>query len=49
MKVVFENSATKLVTKSISNAQIHASNEYMQTFVGVANKCVSQWFRYVSN
>jgi hypothetical protein len=28
-RVVFEKSVTKLVTESISNAQIHASNEYL--------------------
>jgi hypothetical protein len=27
MRVVFKKSATKLVTQSISNAQIHAPNE----------------------
>jgi hypothetical protein len=31
---VFDKSATKLVTQSISNARIHASNEYLQTFMG---------------
>jgi hypothetical protein len=34
MRVVFKKSATKLVTQSISNARIHAPNEYLQTFVG---------------
>jgi hypothetical protein len=31
---VFNKCATKLVGESISNAQIHASNEYLQTFMG---------------
>jgi hypothetical protein len=31
---VLDNSATKLVGQSISNAWIHASNEYLQTFTG---------------
>jgi hypothetical protein len=31
---VFEKSATKLVSQSIPNAQIHALNEYMQMFAG---------------
>ena len=30
---VFDKSATKLVGQSISNGRIHASNEYLQTFV----------------
>jgi hypothetical protein len=34
VRVVFKKSATKLVTQSISNAQIHASNKYLQTFTG---------------
>jgi hypothetical protein len=31
---VFEKSAHKLVSQSISNGQIRAPNEYMQTFEG---------------
>jgi hypothetical protein len=31
---VFENNAHKLVGQSISNEQIHASNEYLQTIEG---------------
>jgi hypothetical protein len=31
-RVLFEKCAMKLVTQSISNARIHASNEYLQTF-----------------
>jgi hypothetical protein len=35
MRSVFDKSATKLVGQSISNAHIHASNEYLQTFTGL--------------
>jgi hypothetical protein len=31
---VFEKSAHKLVSQAISNGQIHASNEYLETFEG---------------
>jgi hypothetical protein len=31
---VFDKSVMKLVGQSISNGQIHASNEYLQTFTG---------------
>jgi hypothetical protein len=31
---VFEKSAHKLLSQSISNGQIHASNEYLQTVEG---------------
>jgi hypothetical protein len=31
---VFEKSAHKLVSQSISNGQIHESNEYLQTVEG---------------
>jgi hypothetical protein len=31
---VFDKSATKLMGQSISNAWIHASNEYLQAFAG---------------
>jgi hypothetical protein len=34
MRSVFEKSATKLVGQSISNGQIHASNEYLQMVEG---------------
>jgi hypothetical protein len=34
VRSVFDKSATKLVGQSISNAHIHASNEYLQTFTG---------------
>jgi hypothetical protein len=34
MKSVFEKSAHKLMSKAISNGQIHASNEYLETFKG---------------
>jgi hypothetical protein len=33
-RIVFENNAHKLVGQSISNEQIHASNEYLQTIEG---------------
>jgi hypothetical protein len=33
-RVMFEKNATKIVSQSISNAQIHASNEYLQNFEG---------------
>jgi hypothetical protein len=36
---VFEKSAHKLVSQSISNGWIHASNEYLQTVEG------SNWAR----
>jgi hypothetical protein len=32
VRSVFDKSATKLVDQSISNAQIHASNEYLRVF-----------------
>jgi hypothetical protein len=31
---VFEKSAHKLVSQAISNGQIHASSEYLETFEG---------------
>jgi hypothetical protein len=31
---VFDKSATRLVGQAISNGQIHASNEYLETFTG---------------
>jgi hypothetical protein len=33
-RVVFEKNATKLVTQSILNSRIHASNKYFQKFEG---------------
>jgi hypothetical protein len=35
VQVVFNNSAMNLVTQSISNSRIHASNKYLQTFAGL--------------
>jgi uncharacterized protein (DUF1499 family) len=34
VRSVFEKSATKFVSKSVSNGCIHTSNEYMQTAEG---------------
>jgi hypothetical protein len=34
VRSVFEKNAHKLVSQSISNGQIHASNEYLQTVEG---------------
>jgi hypothetical protein len=34
VRSVFEKSAHKLVSQSISNGQIHASNEYLKTVEG---------------
>jgi hypothetical protein len=34
MRIVFEKNAHKLVSQSISNGRIHASNEYLQTVKG---------------
>jgi hypothetical protein len=34
MRSVFEKSAQKLVSQDISNGQVRASNEYMETFEG---------------
>jgi hypothetical protein len=34
-RIVLDKNATKLVGQSISNGQIHASNEYLQIFTGV--------------
>jgi hypothetical protein len=34
VRSVFEKSATKLVSQSISNGRIHASNEYFQMVEG---------------
>jgi hypothetical protein len=34
VRAVFEKNATKLVTQSILNSHIHASNEYLQKFEG---------------
>jgi hypothetical protein len=34
VRSVFEKSATRLVSQSISNGRIHASNKYLQTFEG---------------
>jgi hypothetical protein len=34
MRSVFEKSAHKLMSQSISNGRIHTSNEYLQTFEG---------------
>jgi hypothetical protein len=31
---VFDKSATRLVGQAISNGRIHASNEYLETFMG---------------
>jgi hypothetical protein len=34
MRIVFKKNAHKLMSQSISNGQIHASNEYFQTVEG---------------
>jgi hypothetical protein len=34
VRSVFEKSSHKLVSQAISNRQIHASNEYLETFEG---------------